>query len=407
MSILRVSWFPKWSMYDLAREGEWTNSPDLQNAKNIAREIGNLEGGLYAPNGEGELVLKDAGSYNTGSNVGYMGKIESRERCNDFTCSGSALSTHVQAKVPQHKGSGKPISILVHGFDFDPRDQFVDDFCRSHNPHKRLYHWNNIELDTAIKEHCSSWPLGLGYAKDDEETGLCVGFGWLSRLGGGEYTRAYEYLAPTAANYLVAMIEVLSKKFPGEKINLMCHSLGSRVVVRAIKELAKSRQEIIKNIHKVIILAGAVKVKEVKDMMKCLCGLDSKQNTIPEFYNFIVREDGVLDTYGENQFIGLIPSGEVIGHNGIGEGKSKNWIDIQLDDEDTKLYFREKSDFKIDIKGDVNEKGDHWIHYTWPPNMELYRQIIRHDDVELIELRKAAFNIFKRPHFMPSISGTD
>ena len=254
-----------------------------------------------------------------------------------------------------------------------------------------------------MRHHSTGWPRGLGIEEDDGGAkGLAIGFGWdsdpsplgsLLKHGLNHYAVAYQR-AEDAAWYLVAVLDQIVRLRPGRPIDLFCHSLGSRVVVRAIaraadrdlsKDLKRRLHPIIEAIDRVIILAGAEKVMEAQLMMRrlnrTLNELDPETtlqySRIPSFYNVVSCENDVLDHLGEN-FMSYSPgSKQVIGHNGL-EANDPNWLDIQLDDAVVAAWFKKN---KYRVSGD-NTSGmltvwDHWIHYTWRENMRVYKDILR------------------------------
>ena len=391
MSILRISWLPD---------------------------------GFYAPDKEGNLTI--TAPYNRRSCRGRMERYESFSRdYAQFVKPNDKLRHYVRrvikteaSSLPKHASSEAPIAIFIHGFQFDPTTQV---FAEPHhpegnNPHGRLYHWKQLPEPIEMRAHSTSWPLGLGYVENDNgKNGLCIGFGWYSNpdfFGSlihhhqNFYARAYN-LANDAAQHLIALIEVLAEQCPNYPISLICHSLGSRVVIRALSKMAKERvltgniidtkprrPDLIALIDKVIILAGAEKVLEAQLMMARLNRPNHSDAVItktPRFYNFVSRENDVLDVLAEN----FSPSGpgsqQVVGHNGL-ENVDPHWIDVQLDDPDTADFFSRYGEVEnkktgnmeaMRLMGDnegVFAVGDHWIHFTWRHNMTLYRQILRDEN---------------------------
>lgn len=186
------------------------------------------------------------------------------------------------------------------------------------------------------------------------------------------------------------MLDVLTQIMPGRRIDLFCHSLGSRVVVRSLALAAQPAEQlgddpplkrVVDMIDRVLILAGAEKVMEAQLMMSRLNRghADGHFAGLPNFYNFISRENDVLDKLGENFGPSAPGSKQVIGHNGL-ERRDQSWFDIQLDDRATETWFFDHAG-KYRISGDNNTSVmavlDHWIHFTWRENMRLYRDILR------------------------------
>jgi hypothetical protein len=77
----------------------------------------------------------------------------------------------VLAPVP----AGRPVVIMVHGFDFNPLDDPEADPAASENPHARLFHFGPD--DRAAR--AISWPIRFGFnALDAPDEGLALAFGW-------------------------------------------------------------------------------------------------------------------------------------------------------------------------------------------------------------------------------------
>ena len=256
-----------------------------------------------------------------------------------------------------------------------------------------------------MRHHSTGWPRGIGIVQDDGgANGLAIAFGWdsdpsplgsLLKHGLNHYAVAYQR-AEDAAWHLVAVLEQIVRLRPGRPIDLFCHSLGSRVVVRAIARAAdrelptglkRRLYPIVEAIDRVIILAGAEKVMEAQLMMRRLHRTlnepepetDLEYSNIPSFYNVVSRENDVLDHLGENFMPSSPGPKEVIGHNGL-EANDPNWVDIQLDDDIVAAWFKNHAN-SYQVSGD-NTSGlltvwDHWIHYTWPDNMRVYKDILR------------------------------
>ena len=369
-----------------------------------------LEDGLYAPDAQGAISYTGRFSMARGAGrrgLGRMGMMGRRELPRPRHPLGQYLKKALAAEdadAPDDP-AGAPLVVLVHGFQFDPSKACFSPphHPKAENPHCRLYHFEEFDQDIEMRHRSTGWPRGLGMEEDDGGAmGLAIGFGWdsdpsplqsLVKHGLNHYAVAYQR-AEEAAWQLVAVLDRLVALRPGRKVDLFCHSLGSRVVVRAIaraadrvmpEELKPRLHAIVKAIDRVIILAGAEKVMEAQLMMQRLnrTATDPDGETspgvgdIPSFYNVVSRENDVLDHLGENFMPSAAGSKQVIGHNGL-EANDPHWLDIQLDDAVVAAWFKER-DYRV--SGD-NTSGlftilDHWIHYTWRENMRVYRDILR------------------------------
>lgn len=308
-----------------------------------------------------------------------------------------------------------PIVVLVNGFQFDPATAFFSPphHHKADNPHVRIYHFEEYPQEVEMRHHSTGWPRGLGFADGDAgANGLAIGFGWYSNPGffsslfahgKNFYALAYEF-AETAAWQLACTIEALAELMPGRRIDLFCHSLGSRVVVRALAQCADCPDPrgplalpgAVEAVDRALILAGAEKVLEAQLMMSRLnrARADGTVGRIPDFYNFVSRENDVLDKLGENFGPASPGSKQVIGHNGL-EALDPSWTDLQLDHPDVVAWFDQRG---YSISGDNTSSVfavlDHWIHYTWRGNMAVYRDILRDRDAWKIADLKQHTGIF-------------
>ena len=199
-----------------------------------------LKNTAYAPDIDGDIKLLP---YNRRRRVGQMEAYAPPElatRNSDFR---HYLDREV-ARAAADLAPGQPVVVMVHGFLFDPKAAVSPSPKETDNPHGRVYHYVTGDEPEEQRHHTSSWPLGLGFSPDDEtgSTGLAVAFGWQSQPGFASslinhfqnfYARAYEN-AGTSAWVLVNVLHALSDLLPNHPIDLFCHSLGSRVVARAL-----------------------------------------------------------------------------------------------------------------------------------------------------------------------------
>ena len=371
-----------------------------------------LEDGLYAPDLDGANAYTGLFSPSRGTGrrgLGHIGKFNHLELAKN----GHALERYLgralmlEDTVVGEDGEVAPLVVLVNGFQYDPSRVYFDPphHPKADNPHCRIYHFEQYDKDIEMRHHSTGWPRGLGIVQDDGgANGLAIGFGWdsdpsplgsLLKHGLNHYAVAYQR-AEEAAWHLVAVLDQIVRLRPERPIDLFCHSLGSRVVIRAIaraadrelpKDLKSRLHPIVEAIDRVIILAGAEKVMEAQLMMRRLHRTLNEPDPetaleyskIPSFYNVVSRENDVLDHLGENFMPSSPGSKEVIGHNGL-EANDPNWLDIQLDDDIVAAWFKNHAN-SFQVSGD-NTSGlltvwDHWIQYTWPDNMRVYKDILR------------------------------
>lgn len=286
-----------------------------------------------------------------------------------------------------------PVTVMVHGFLFDPRDTVSDEPKETDNPHGRLYHFQERAKAEEVRHHTSGWPVRLGYGANDKtgRDGLVLAYGWHSRPGfaeslikGGQnfYSRAYSNAGPAAWNLLTALHVLDHKLAAGKKITLFCHSLGSRVVIRLLAIAAKhNRLDLLDRIDKVIVLGGAEYVVEARLMLRRLSEVGQLDRI--SFYNVVSRENDVLDKLGENFGPRTFGNTNVVGHNGLDVEDSRSlgpfWVDMQIDSAEFSRWMSANKGFHV--TGDNPEAvWDHWYYFTDPGNMEVYRDIVRNPD---------------------------
>jgi hypothetical protein len=300
------------------------------------------------------------------------------------------------------------VTVLVHGFLFDPRMALTTNPADTDNPHGRAFHFVDGDERAEQREHTSGWPLHLGFGDGDGGAdGLAVGFGWQSQPGFATslirhfqnfYARAYA-LADPASWVLVNLLCELHRALPAQRLDLFCHSLGARVVIRALARLAKYAADTgdsglsaeqrgvllatLRSLDRVLLLGGAEYVVEASLMYRRLeallgAGLDPDQG--PYCFNVVSRENDVLDVLGENFGPRTFGNSQVIGHNGLsGHRGAARWMDLQIDSPRLQQWMQDHHGIAIsgDRPGNV---WDHWFYYTFRGNMALYRQMLRDRD---------------------------
>ena len=186
------------------------------------------------------------------------------------------------------------------------------------------------------------------------------------------------------------MLKLLADKFPNNKLSIICHSHGSRVVIRALALALKEerdealREELLRmvgRIVQVVLLGGAEYVVEAQLLMRRLGAAQLPAS--PQFYNVVSRENDVLDKLGENFGPRTFGNSQVIGHYGLDIENRKeltNWIDLQIDRAELQTWMEVNHAFKI--SGDRPDNvWDHWYYYTLRGNMEIYKSILREPNV--------------------------
>ena len=222
--------------------------------------------------------------------------------------------------------------ICVHGFNFEPGSK--------HNDPKTFFNQISRALGEAVKGH--TWHSGRLSFK-----------GWLKAWSHG-YVHPYRHgwaLADAEARRLALVIN--SQCSP---VNVICHSLGSRVLFQSLRYVEKHR------IERVIILNGAELVPEAEKALACHGWKHSRLNIL----NVAVSTDDILDKLGSwTSGSGNAPC---IGNAGL---KHKKVVSITLDSlEDQRIAARNGWLLRGD---DAHDYGDHHFSYLCRDNWPLYR----------------------------------
>lgn len=312
-----------------------------------------------------------------------------------------------------------PVVLMIHGFLFDPRDGTSPEPPDSDNPHSRIYHFLQRDKAEEVRHHTTGWPIRLGFSESDTtgRDGLAVAFGWHSRPGFARalissfqnfYAAAYAQAEPAAWN-LLTLLHAIDRLLPaGKKIDIFCHSLGSRVAIRLIALAAKhGRLDLLARIDRVLILGGSEYVVEARLMLRYLHQVGFERRIF--FYNVVSRENDVLDKFAENFGPVTFGNSNVIGHNGLDVEDSSSlgptWLDLQIDGRALMAWMREQRG--LEITGDNPESvWDHWYYFTDPGNMALYKGILRQrGDWNIDDLRSAVPPIPDKVSLRRSIFG--
>ncbi len=336
---------------------------------------------VYAPDVDGDIKLLP---YNRRRRVGRMEKLTIPDLAPPNGDLRHFLSRAVVDGATAELAPEQPVVIMVHGFLFDPKQAVSPDPKETDNPHGRVYHFHDGDERDEQRHHTTSWPRWLGFEPDDAtgRSGLAIAFGWQSQPGFASalinyfenfYARAYDNAGRTAWA-LVSVIDVLADLLENRAIDLVCHSLGSRVVVRAIALAAKHQPHLIERLGRIIILGGAEYVVEAQLMQRRVDDLNLASG--PAFYNFVSRENDVLDKLAENFGPRTFGNSQVIGHNGLDvEGRSGDWIDLQIDSAKLQNWMNGRG---FEVSGDrPGNVWDHWYYYTFRRNMRVYENILR------------------------------
>ena len=286
-----------------------------------------------------------------------------------------------------------PVTVMVHGFLYDPRDAVTGDPKQTDNPHGRNFHFKQHDELEEIRHHTTGWPRQLGFRRADKgKDGVAIAFGWYSQPGFATsllshhqnyYARAYD-LGRQASWPLLRVLQSLTdlEELHSQPIDIFCHSLGSVLVIGALTIAAENKLPLLSRIGRVILLGGSEYTDDARKMYTSLMRYARRQqwpeDEGPQFYNIVSRENAVLDVFAENFGPrGLFSSSsQVIGHNGLEARKpTERWIDLQIDGEALKEWLAEHD---LHVSGDNPEEWwDHWYYYTHLGNMAFYRRLLR------------------------------
>lgn len=229
--------------------------------------------------------------------------------------------------------------IAVHGFQFDPKSRRAD------NPHARLFPlWEQLfEGRTLIRwgwySVPQSWKTVLG--------------AW-ARGYRNRYTWAWELAEHEAAALAVQLAGAAGQ------VDVVCHSLGSRVVVEALRRFRAQS-----NVRRVLILNGAEYSASGRQVAEL------HPDTL--FFNAVTSADDVLNKLG--RFAPGI-GGDFLGNAGMPpDALLPNWYDIRLDRPEWRAWADTTGGWKVE--GDNPRSiGDHWHTYEHGPNWGLWRWLM-------------------------------
>lgn len=228
--------------------------------------------------------------------------------------------------------------VFVHGFGDDPKSDVAEI-----NPNRYLFpRWERM-LDREPHQSCwHSW-----YSVPRTPQGI-----WRAWRQG--HWNRYEYAWDLAQ--VQARILAKDLRRTEQPPDILCHSLGSRVVLGALALGAPASRVIILNGAEYLSAAAAV----------------AQARPDVEFFSVCVKEDDVLNILG--RFAPGVGT-RFVGNTVLGLKASSNWTDLPLDD----INFRGlmKTLYGWELAGDnPDSAADHHYSYLNPDNWPLYRAIL-------------------------------
>ncbi len=239
----------------------------------------------------------------------------------------------------------RPI-LVVHGFGYDPwgtvanspQLSFVPQFSDRIFPGYHVIGHNYYSAPAGVCGVVNSWLAGR----------------W------NRYRHAWD-LAEAEGLKLRKYIDAM-----GEQVDIVCHSLGARVVASAFSQDYEDLFE--GKVRRVILLNGAEHVSRWAEVLR------RPRLKQTQFLNICVKEDDVLAKLGSVLSPGRFHA-PCVGQTGLGAAAPDRWIDVCLDDPETKAAARRLAGY--DLRGDnPSSYGDHNYSFKWKGNWPLYRDWI-------------------------------
>lgn len=250
---------------------------------------------------------------------------------------------------------GAPVVILIHGFKFSPSHP-------ARSPHSHILSLN----PEGGARKALSWPRALGFDGRDDKDGLCIAFGWEAT---GSIWKAYAQAHRTGA-ILADLINVIQHMKPGQRVDIMAHSLGARVTLSALRHLPDCA------IRRAILMAPA----ETRNRARA--AIDSPAGRSASFITITSRENDLYDFMLEWLVAPHCPGDSSLGQTGF-EDRS-NWLNLQIDNCVTLQALRDLG-FAI---GAPERRICHWSPYLRPGIFNLYTALLRADfPLEHLQLR--------------------
>lgn len=246
-----------------------------------------------------------------------------------------------------------PVVVLIHGYRFSPAFE-------PHSPHTHIFSLSPERADWKAL----SWPrqLGLGSGSPDEP--LCIALGWEAR---GSLWQAYGRAAETG-RALAGLIALVRRFRPGQRVDVLAHSLGCRVALSALPFLPA------RSMGRAVLMAPA----ELRS--RAVEALDTSAGRTVEILNVTSRQNGLYDRLLE-WVLAPFSSGD----RSLGAGLSHlagNWIDLNIDHRDTRTT--------LELHGYPVAAADrricHWSVYLRPGLFPFYRAVV-HREFPLASLR--------------------
>ncbi|QRF65983.1 DUF726 domain-containing protein [Ponticoccus alexandrii] len=245
-----------------------------------------------------------------------------------------------------------PVTVMIHGYKYQPGHTL-------HCPHGSIF----ARRPAPGQPRVVSWPRHLGLRGQPGE-GLGISFGWQAR---GSIWQAHQS-ATKAGEALADLLAELRRLVPTRPVNLIAHSLGARVALRAIAGGKTG------TVNRAILLAAAEYAGTARR------ALDAPAARLTQVLNVTSRENDLFDFLNER----LIPPDSPGPDQMLGQGAPDlpNLVTLQLDDPDS-LHALRRAGFPI---RPPERLVCHWSPYLRPGVFPLYRAVFA-GDMALSRLR--------------------
>ncbi len=264
----------------------------------------------------------------------------------NLSASGLTVDLAALGRALERLPADAPVVVLIHGYRFQPGRP-------AQCPHRHI-----LSCAPEIKDGREiSWPQHLAL---DGQQGLAIALGWPA---GGNLWSAYRQAARAGAA-LAAFAEQFHQIAPTRSLNVVAHSLGTRVALTALGLAAPGR------FRQMIFLCGA----ETRSLARKAMASPAGQSV--EVINVTSRENDLYDAafewllhFGRHWSIG-----QGLGGAGHGlAGTPPNWHDLWIDQRQS-LQVLAQSGFPLTAPAG---RISHWSPYLRPGAFALYRAVLR------------------------------
>ncbi|QFT62312.1 alpha/beta hydrolase [Roseivivax sp. THAF30] len=241
-------------------------------------------------------------------------------------------------------GSSGPIIVMVHGFTYAPGRGI-------HCPHETLF--NAYPQRRADGTRRMSWPRRLGCLEAGPDAALGISFGWPAR--GSIWKAAHE--ADAAGARLAELVRELRLLAPHRPISAIGHSLGAKVILRALAA-APAR-----SIESALLLAPAATRADLKAARHAPAGQTVRIASVAGRENWVFEALYLTAmAAGGRPALPLVRSDVECGRG----------VSLRIDDA-VSLQRLSAAGYQI---GAPRHPICHWSAYTRPGLMRLYRDLL-------------------------------